>query len=144
VAVPVISSETSPRGRAAPPRPCPAIGCWISGVRPRSGGLDLIRADLISCLQSRSGHSPLSPSPTPLPLGSTCQPRPGSLTPQAHLLALAARPRQRARLRDLISAICSGLCNSNYPIPLRVAVLRKKPSVCWESTRRPWFSRAGP
>jgi hypothetical protein len=25
-----------------------------------------------------------------------------------------------------------------------VIILRKKPSVCWESTRRPWFSHAGP
>jgi hypothetical protein len=60
---PLVSGETSPQGQAAPPRPCPAIGCWISSVRPRSGSLDLIRADLISTLRSRSDRSPLSPSP---------------------------------------------------------------------------------
>jgi hypothetical protein len=68
-------------------------GCWISSVRPRPDGLGLIRADLTSTLRSRSGRSPLSPSPAPLPLGPACQPHPSSLTPRAHLSALAARPR---------------------------------------------------
>jgi hypothetical protein len=58
--------EPSPRDRAAPPRSCPATGCWILGVHPRFGGLDLIRADMISALRSRSGRSPLSP-PTRAP-----------------------------------------------------------------------------
>jgi hypothetical protein len=48
--------------------------CWISGVRPRSDGLGLIRADLISDLQSRSDRSSLSPSPAPLQLGLAGQP----------------------------------------------------------------------
>jgi hypothetical protein len=133
--------EPSPRDRAVPPRSCPALGCWISGVRPRSDGLGLIRADLTSALRSRSDRSPLSPSPTPLPLGPTCRLRPGSLTPRAHLSALVARPRPRprARPRDLISAAHSGSCGPEYPIPLRAVVLRKKPSGFRELTRRAEF-----
>jgi hypothetical protein len=94
---PLVSGETSSRGRAAPPHPCPITGCWISGVRPRSGGLDLTRPDLIPIARSRSDRSPLTPSPAHLPLGPACQPCPGSLTPRAHLSALAAR-RAPARL----------------------------------------------
>jgi hypothetical protein len=105
VDVPLVFGETSPWGRATPPRPCPAISCWIPSVCPRSGGLDLIRVDLISALRSRSGRSPLSPSPVPLSLGPACQPRPGSLTPQAHLSVLAARLRPRACPRDLIVSV---------------------------------------
>jgi hypothetical protein len=76
-------------------------GYWISGVRPRSGNLDLIIADLISALQSRSNRSPLSPSLVPLPLGPACLSHPSSLTPRAHLAALAARPCSR----DLILSV---------------------------------------
>jgi hypothetical protein len=135
VAVPLVSSETSPRGQAVPPCLCPTIDCWISGVRSRSGGLDLIRADLILAFRSRSNRSSLSPSPAPLPLGPACQPCPGSLAPRAQLSALAAR--LRAQPRDLISVVRSGSCGPEYPIPLRVVVLRKKPLGSQESTRRP-------
>jgi hypothetical protein len=62
------------RDRAVPPHPRPATSSWISGVCPRSGGLELIRADLISALRSRSDCSPLSPSPAPMPLGPAGQP----------------------------------------------------------------------
>jgi hypothetical protein len=61
------------------------------GRRPRSVGLDLTRADLISALRSRSDCSPLSPSPTPLPLGPAGQPHPGSLTPRPRLSVTPAR-----------------------------------------------------
>jgi hypothetical protein len=125
VAVPLVSGETPPRDRAAPPCSCPATGCWISGVRLRSSGLDLIGADLILALRSRSDRSSLSPSPAPLPLGPACQPCHGSMTHRAQLSALIARPR--ARPRDLISAVRSGSCGLEYPIPLHVVVLRKKP-----------------
>jgi hypothetical protein len=47
---PLISGEPSLRDRAAPPCSCPVPGYWISGVRPRSDSLGLIRADLISAL----------------------------------------------------------------------------------------------
>jgi hypothetical protein len=70
---PLVSGEPLPRDRAAPPRSCPVPGCWISGVRPRSEGLGLIRADLISALRSRSDHSSLSPSPMPMQLGPAGQ-----------------------------------------------------------------------
>jgi hypothetical protein len=65
---------TSPRDRAAPPRPRPAASRWISGVCPRSDSLDFIRAGLISALRSRSDRSSLSPSPVLLPLGPAGQP----------------------------------------------------------------------
>jgi hypothetical protein len=74
VVVPLVSGEPSPRDRAALPHPRPTASRWISGVHPRSGGLDLIRVDLISALRSRSDCSPLSPSPVPLPLGPAGQP----------------------------------------------------------------------
>jgi hypothetical protein len=144
VAIPLISGETSPRGRAAPPHPSPVACRWISGVRPRSSGLDLIRPNLILTAQSRSNRSPLSPSPAPLLLGTAYQPCPGSLTPRVHLSALAARPRPRARPRDLISAVRSGSCGPECPITLRAVILLKRPLVCLQSTCCPWFSRAGP
>jgi hypothetical protein len=123
VAVPLISGETSPRGRAAPPHPVPVIGCWISGIRPRSGGLDLIRTVLISIVRWGFSSSTRSAHPRP-----ACEPCLGSLTPRAHLSALAARPRLRVRPQDLISTVRSGSCNSEYSIPLHMAVLRKRPS----------------
>jgi hypothetical protein len=135
--VPVVSGEIPSRGRAAPPHPRPIAGRWISGVRPRSGGLDLIRTDLISTVRCRSSSSAPLPSPAPLLMGPACQPCPRSLTPRAHLSALAVRPR--AQLRDLISVVRSWSCGPDYPIPLRVAVLRKRSSGFRESTRRPEF-----
>jgi hypothetical protein len=71
---PLVSDEPSLRDRAAPPRSCPVPDYWISGVRPRSDGLGLIRVDLISALRSRSDRSSLSPSPAPLQLGPAGQP----------------------------------------------------------------------
>jgi hypothetical protein len=135
VAVPLVSGETSPRDRVTPPCPCPITDCWISGVRLRSSGLDLINTDLISTVRCRSSNSVPLPSPAPLPLGPACQPCPGSLTPRAHL---SARPR------DLISVVCLGSCDTECLIPLRAVILLKRPSVYLESTRHPWFSRAGP
>jgi hypothetical protein len=64
---PLVSGEPSPRDRVAPSRSGPAPGCWILGVRPRSGGLDFSRTDLIPALRSRSDRPSLSPSPVPLP-----------------------------------------------------------------------------
>jgi hypothetical protein len=93
------------RDRAAPPHPRPTASRWISGVRPRSGSLDLTREDLISALRSRSDRYPLSPSPAPLPLGSAGQPRPGSLTPHPRLSVASARSRPHAHLRDLILSV---------------------------------------
>jgi hypothetical protein len=74
MASPLVSGEPSPRDRATPPRLGPAPSRYISGVRPRSGGLGFISADLIVALRSGSGRSPISPSPAPLPLGPTGQP----------------------------------------------------------------------
>ena len=62
---PLVSSEPSPRDQAVPPRSCPAPGRWITGVRPRSNGLGLISADLISALQSKSDRLLSSPHPCP-------------------------------------------------------------------------------
>jgi hypothetical protein len=47
---PLVSGEPSPRDQVAPSRSGPAPGRWISGVRPRSGGLDFSRTDLIPAL----------------------------------------------------------------------------------------------
>jgi hypothetical protein len=144
VAVPLVSGKTSSRDRAAPPRPCPVTGCWISGVRPRSSGLDLISADLISTVRCKYCRSAPLPSPAPLPLGPTCQPCPGSLTPRAHLSALAACPRLRARPRDLISAVCSGSCDPKCLIPFRVVILLKRPMFVWNQPALPGFRAQAP
>jgi hypothetical protein len=92
---------------------------WIPDVHPRSGGLGLIRTDLISAAHRRSSCLDL-PSPTPLPLGPVRQSYLRSLTPRVHLSALAVRPRTRARLHDLISAIDLRYDGWDGPIPLRM------------------------
>jgi hypothetical protein len=71
---PLASGEPSPWDQAVPPCSGPAPGRWIPGVFPRSNGLGLISADLISAFRSRSDRFSLSPSPTPLPLGPASQP----------------------------------------------------------------------
>jgi hypothetical protein len=54
-------------------------------------------------------------------------------------------PHIRARLHsNLISAVDLRSDGWADPIPLRAAILLKKPSIFWKTTRRPWFSRAGP
>jgi hypothetical protein len=141
---PLVSGETSPRDRAAPPHPCSVADCWISSVRLRFGGLDLISADLISTARSRSDHSPLSPSPAPLPLGPAYQPCPGSLAPRAHLPALGACPRPHARSRDLISVVCPGSCDPECLIPLRMAVCVRDPRFVWNQPVVPGFRVQAP
>jgi hypothetical protein len=64
-------------GRAAPPHPCPITGLWISGVRLRSGGLDLIRPDLISTVRCRFSSSARSPHPRPCRWARPISPSPG-------------------------------------------------------------------
>jgi hypothetical protein len=66
--------RTLAAGLTTPPRLGPSPSHWISGVRPRSGSLGFISADLIAALRSGSSRSPLSPSPAPLPLGPASQP----------------------------------------------------------------------
>jgi hypothetical protein len=139
VAVPLVSGETSLWGRVAPPHPWPATGRWISDVHPRSSDLGLIKTDRITTVWCVSHRSDPLPSPAPLPLGPTYQPYLGSLTPRAHLSALAARPRPRVHLRDLIWAIDRRSDDQFSPVPLRVVVLLKRPSDFWESTSRPSF-----
>jgi hypothetical protein len=85
-----------------------------------------------------------APSPVPLLLGPVCQPYLRSLTPRAHLSALAARPRPRARLRDLINVVDRRSNGKYSPVPLHVVKLLKNPSVFQESTRRPYVLSAGP
>jgi hypothetical protein len=59
-------------------------GRWIPDVHPRSGGLGLIRTDLISAARCRSGRSDL-PLTRALPLGPVYQSYLRSLTPRTHL-----------------------------------------------------------
>jgi hypothetical protein len=59
----------------------------------RSGGSDLIKPNIILTIRCSSSRSDPLPSPVPLPLGPACQPYIRSLTPRAHLLALAAHLR---------------------------------------------------
>jgi hypothetical protein len=64
----------------------------------------------------------------PLPLDPAYQPYLRSMTPRAHLSVLAVCPCSRARLRDLIWAVDRRSDSQFSPVPLRVAVLLKRPS----------------
>jgi hypothetical protein len=76
--------------------PVSAPSRYISGVRPRSGDLDLTRADLIAALRSRSNRPslfPLTRAPAPRPGWSA---RPGSLTPCPRLSVASVRAPARS------------------------------------------------
>jgi hypothetical protein len=64
-------------------------------VHPRSGGLDLTRADRIVALRSRSNRLSPLPSPTSLPLGPAGQPVLSRWRPSP-----ACQPRPRAPARS--------------------------------------------
>jgi hypothetical protein len=128
-----------PRDRVAPPRSCPTTGCWISGVRPRSGGLDLIGADPIQIWLFPTlslTHAPAAGPGLSAPPWFADAPSPPISTRRA--------PAPACSPADLISAVDFRSNGWADPIPLRVEVLRKKPLGFRESTRRPWFSRVGP
>jgi hypothetical protein len=87
----------------------PSRACrWISGVHPRSGGLGLIRLDLISTVCFGSGRSGARPRSCSV-AGSSL------LVPLTQVAILPVPPMSCARPRDLISDV-----RSRSSIPLRV------------------------
>jgi hypothetical protein len=119
------------------------VGRWISDVHSRSGGLGLIRADLILVVCCRSSRSdfPLTCAPAAGP-GLSAYLR--SLTPQAHLSALIARRRVHVLAPGLFSAVDLRFDHREIPIPLHVVKLLKRPPVFWNQPIVPGFHMQAP
>jgi hypothetical protein len=116
----------------------------ISGVHLRSDGLTLIKPDLILPVWFGSGHSYQLPHLCPAAgHGRSGHLAPRLLTPLAHLSARAHAPVRVLVRSYLIVVVRLRLDGWDYPVPLCVVVLLKRPSAFWKSTNRPWFSRAG-
>jgi hypothetical protein len=107
----------------------PAQSCHgISGIHLRSGGPDLNRLDLILIVCSGSDRADPSPHPCPCCWArSVSPPRPRVADLPGPLVSARSRP-----CSNLISAIDPRYNGRGLPIPLRLAVLYKRPLVSYK------------